>query len=110
MPSTCTLPTADRPLRLAEFDGLFAEAVQSVTRPDQTRLRLDLVFSPENAARTADLVARETGCCSFFTFTLTVADGRLVLEVAVPPEQAGILDALQTRAATRKGSPDDPSA
>ncbi|GLX96735.1 hypothetical protein [Herbidospora sp. NBRC 101105] len=104
VPSACTLPTAERPLRLAEFDGLFAEAVQSVTRPDETRLRLDLVFSPENAARTADLAARENGCCSFFTFTLTVAGGRLALEVAVPPEQAEVLDALQTRAATTLGA------
>ncbi|MGV9772454.1 hypothetical protein [Streptosporangium sp. NPDC003464] len=62
-PSACTLPTAEQPLRVAEFDALFADAVQGVARPERTRLRLELVFSPDNAARTAELTARENGCC-----------------------------------------------
>ncbi len=45
-------------LRLAEFDRLLTETVQAVTRPARDRLRLDLAFSPQNAARTADLAAR----------------------------------------------------
>jgi hypothetical protein len=98
VPSACTLPIAEQPLRVAEFDGLFAEAVQALSRPDEARLRLELVFSPQNAARAAELAARESGCCSFFAFTLTVADGVLALEVAVPPERAEVLDALQARA------------
>lgn len=97
-PSACTLPTAEQPLRLAEFDALFAGVVQAVTRPDHTRLRLDLVFSPGNAARAAELTARENGCCSFFTFTLTIAGGGLALDVTVPPEHIEVLDALQGRA------------
>ncbi|NUP38979.1 MAG: hypothetical protein HOY76_18670, partial [Streptomyces sp.] len=99
-PSACTLPTAEQPLRVAEFDDLFADAVQGVARPERTRLRLDLVFSPDNAARTAELTARENGCCSFFTFTLTIADGSLTLEVTVPAEHVDVLDALETRAST----------
>ncbi|MEV4099340.1 hypothetical protein AB0J42_03700 [Nonomuraea sp. NPDC049649] len=94
-PSACTLPTADRPLRVAEFDALFSEAVRATRDP--ARLRLELAFSPGNAARAADLAARETGCCSFFTFTLTIADGRLTLDVTVPPEHADVLDALGRR-------------
>ncbi|NJP30239.1 hypothetical protein FLW53_39825 [Microbispora sp. SCL1-1] len=97
-PSACTLPTVGRPLRLAEFDALFAEAVQAVRRPGRELLRLELAFSPEHAARAAELTARETGCCSFFTFTLTIADGGLALEVAVPLAQTEVLDALQARA------------
>ncbi|MCK2218244.1 hypothetical protein MF672_031300 [Actinomadura sp. ATCC 31491] len=97
-PSACTLPTAEQPLRVAEFDALFADAVQAVQHPEQTRLRLELVFSPENAARAAELAARENGCCSFFTFTLTVAEGSLALEVAVPAEHVEVLDALAERA------------
>ncbi|MFE0155790.1 hypothetical protein ACFWY5_52260 [Nonomuraea sp. NPDC059007] len=97
-PSTCTLPTTEQPLRAAEFDALFAEAVQTVLRPGRELLRLELVFSPEHAARAAELTARENGCCSFFTFTLTIADGRLTLEVAVPAVHAEVLDALQARA------------
>ncbi|MFF0312157.1 hypothetical protein ACFYSC_32370 [Streptosporangium sp. NPDC004379] len=97
-PSACTLPTAEQPLRVAEFDALFTETVQGVTRPEHTRLRLELVFSRDNAARAAELAARENGCCSFFTFTLTIADGTLALEVTVPTEHVDVLDALQDRA------------
>ncbi|MGV9386459.1 hypothetical protein ACWDRB_62400 [Nonomuraea sp. NPDC003707] len=97
-PSACTLPTAEQPLRVAEFDALFAEAVQGVARLEHTRLRLELVFSPDNAARAANLAARENGCCSFFTFTLAIADGSLALEVIVPAEHVDVLDALEGRA------------
>ncbi|MEV5559925.1 hypothetical protein AB0L44_40315 [Nonomuraea wenchangensis] len=100
VPSACTLPTAEQPLRVAEFDALFAEAAQGVTRPEPTRLRLELVFSTDNAARAAELAARENGCCSFFTFTLAIADGSLALEVTVPTEHVDVLDALQARAGT----------
>ncbi|NUW29965.1 hypothetical protein HTZ77_00740 [Nonomuraea sp. SMC257] len=103
-PTACTLPTAEQPLRVAEFDALFAEAVQVVQRPEETRLRLELVFSPDNAARVAELTARENGCCSFFTFTLTIAGGSLALEVAVPAEHVDVLDALQARANTATGT------
>ncbi|QYC44191.1 hypothetical protein Nocox_33105 [Nonomuraea coxensis DSM 45129] len=97
-PSACTLPTAERPLRVAEFDALFAETVRAVRRPGRERLRLELDFTPAGAARAAELAARENGCCSFFTFVLTVAGGALTLEVTVPPEHADVLDALAARA------------
>jgi hypothetical protein len=58
VPSACTLPTAEQPLRVAEFDALFAEAVQAIARPEPARLRLELGFSPEHAARAAELTAR----------------------------------------------------
>jgi hypothetical protein len=99
-PSACTLPSAEQPLREAEFDALFAEAVQAITRPEPTRLRLNLIFTAENAARAAELAARENGCCSFFVFTLTVADGVMALEVAVPDRHVEVLDALERRAGT----------
>ncbi|MGW5263822.1 hypothetical protein ACWEQG_22865 [Microbispora sp. NPDC004025] len=104
VPSACTLPTAEQPLRLAEFDALFAEAVQAVRREERERLRLDLVLTPEHAARAAELTARENGCCSFFTFVLTVGGGGLTLDVAVPPEHVAVLDALQARAGSRAGA------
>ncbi|GAA4191569.1 hypothetical protein [Microbispora amethystogenes] len=97
-PPACTLPTAEQPLRVAEFDALFAETVRAVRREERERLRLELRFSPEYAARAAELTARENGCCSFFTFTLTIAGCGLTLDVAVPPEHADVLDALQARA------------
>ncbi|NUW38542.1 hypothetical protein [Nonomuraea rhodomycinica] len=97
-PSACTLPTAEQPLRVAEFGALCADAVRGVARPEHTRLRLELLVGPDHAARAAELTARENGCCSFFTFTLTLAHGGLALEVTVPAEHADVLDALQSRA------------
>ncbi len=93
-PAACTLPTAERPLRRAEFEALFTSAVRGVERPEPGRLRLELEPTPEVAAQAAELVTRETACCSFFTFVLTATGGRLRLEVAVPAERVVVLDAV----------------
>jgi hypothetical protein len=93
-PADCTLPTAERPLRAAEFAGLVREAVTGMERLDTGRLRLTLRRDRSVAARAAELAAAETECCSFFTFALTIANDSLVLDVTVPPARAAILDAL----------------
>lgn len=98
-PQACTLPTSERPLRAAEFDQLFTEAMRGVERIGPTRLRLDLHAIPQVAGRAAALAATETQCCSFFTFVLTATGGSLTLEVGVPAAHAGVLDALADRAA-----------
>lgn len=103
-PEACTLPTVERPLRLAEFDELFASSVRSVDRLDATAVRLELEPEAGVAARTADLMVRETGCCSFFAFTLSVTGGTVRLDIAVPPAQADVLDALAARAMAGSGS------
>jgi hypothetical protein len=93
----CTLPTADRPTRLAEFDGLFA-SLQEVRReePGWLRLRLDDGEGVEDQAR--DLVARESGCCSFFDFTVQRGDGDVVVDVRVPDSRIAVLDGLTAQA------------
>jgi len=96
----CTLSDTARLARAAEFSQLFAETVRRVERPAATRLRLELEPGPGPAGRAAQLIAAETECCSFFTFMLTAAAGSLVLDVAVPPAQTAVLDALATRAAS----------
>jgi len=98
-PPSCTLPTAELPVRAAEFGGLFTEAVRGVERVGPGRLRLELRASPKVAGRAAALAAAETECCSFFTFTLTATGGRLVLDVTVPPRHTGVLDGLASHAA-----------
>jgi thioredoxin len=102
----CTLPTAEQPLREAEFDGLFATAVRDVERLAPTLLRLNLVAGAGVEARTRELTARESSCCSFFDFQLTPAeDDRLVLDVRVPEARIEVLDGLTRRAeAARSGA------
>jgi hypothetical protein len=99
VPGSCSLPTADQPLRVAEFDGLFASAVEMVERTSPNALRLTLRPDPDVAATTAQLAAHEVHCCGFFTFTLTLASLSLILHVAVPDSHIDVLDGLQTRAA-----------
>ncbi|MFV2110843.1 hypothetical protein ACFHW0_00700 [Micromonospora sp. LOL_025] len=98
VPEACTLPTPQRPLRLAEFDDLFATALRGQQRPAPTRLRWQLDPTAEATAR--ELTGRESACCSFFTFTFVRAGGDGVeLEVQVPAGHVGVLDALAARAA-----------
>lgn len=76
----------------------------AVERVDESRIRLDLRPDPAVAARVADLLVRETDCCSFFTFTLTATDGTLLLEVAVPPAHVEVLDAIADGVAAGRGA------
>lgn len=95
----CTLASADQLARAAEFDQLFAEMVVRTERPAPTRLQLELRRDPAAVRRAAELAFAETACCSFFTFTLTAAADRLVLEIAVPDAHLPVLAALADRAA-----------
>ena len=102
VPDACTLPTAEQPLRLAEFDELFTDAVRAVDRIDATHARLRLTGRTGLAATVRDLTARETECCSFFTFSVATepAGGgeTVILDVAVPERHRDVLAALAGRA------------
>ncbi|OBF27150.1 hypothetical protein A5724_03665 [Mycobacterium sp. ACS1612] len=95
-PDACTLPTSDRPLRVAEFDELFTFVVRADRRAP-TLLELVLRRIVEAPAR--DLARRENECCSFFTFQFEPLGDDVVMHIGVPPEQVGVLDALEARAA-----------
>jgi hypothetical protein len=97
VPESCTLPTVERPLRVAEFDALFATVTRPAERLGPTRLRVRLPGGPDALARARDLVARETGCCSFFSFDLRPSATATELEVQVPESQIAVLDAMQRR-------------
>ncbi len=103
VPDACTLPTAERPLRLAEFDDLFATALRRTEPVSATQARLHLTGAAGLEARVRDLAARETECCSFFRFTTTTAqpatDGETVtLDIEVPAAHADVLASLAERA------------
>lgn len=98
VPDACTLPTVERPSRLAEFDALFAAAVGGVERVTDRHARLRLAGPPGLAATVRDLTARETRCCSFFTFTVTPTDDAVILDVEVPDGQTAVLTSFASRA------------
>ncbi|MEU4710814.1 hypothetical protein AB0G00_30740 [Nocardia salmonicida] len=95
VPDVCTLPTVEQPIRVAEFDRLFADSVHSTTRPYPTRLDVQLVADVEAVAR--DLASRESSCCSFFTFGFDSTGTNLVMQVGVPAAYVEVLDAFAAR-------------
>ena len=100
---SCTLPTVERPLRLAEFDDVFSMALTAQTRLSATVLRWSLDSRAEGVAR--DLAARETQCCSFFEFTISADGDTVQMDVRVPAAQSEVLDALAARAAALMRTP-----
>lgn len=94
VPEACTLPTAEQPLRVAEFDDLFT-SVRGTERVANTTLRLTLDRSSLDSAR--DLAARETECCSFFDFSFSTVGETATMQITVPPAYKEILDALAAR-------------
>ena len=106
---SCTLPTAEQPLRVAEFDELFATSLRDA-RPSANgapQARLLLGGDDTLPSRVQRLADAETSCCSFFTFTVTRLDAEkahptgetlVALDVEVPAAQADVLDALVRRA------------
>lgn len=99
VPQSCTLPTEERPLRVVEWDALFAERLTSLSRPDPFHLRLVLAGGPGVEERVRDLVERESGCCSFFAFTTSPGEDLIGLDIAVDQAHEAVLDALATRTA-----------
>ena len=96
------MPTAERPLRVAEFVALFAEHLTSVSRVSPTTV--DMTLAGEAEAAAAELTARESECCSFFRFEITpTADELVRLRIAVPPTRVAVLDALAVLAADAAG-------
>jgi len=103
-PDACTLPTAEQPLRVGEFDALFANHVADVERATPTQLRLTLTGPPDLVDQVAELTNRESSCCSFFAFTISTNGhlgevSQVRLEVEVPTTRVDVLDALAERAA-----------
>lgn len=103
VPDACTLPTAEQPLRLAEFDQFFQDAVRSADQLSAKHLRLHLDGAEQVEQRARDLTARESSCCSFFTFQIARPDAdSLTLDVRVPAAHVDVLDALTERAASAR--------
>jgi len=106
VPEACTLPSAEQPLRLAEFDALFTAAIRGGQRLGPRHLRVTLEGGADLAESVRDLADRETQCCAFFTFTVDAPQpGVVQLDIEVPAGHIDVLDALQARAAAVRGRP-----
>ncbi|MEU4315261.1 hypothetical protein [Nocardia sp. NPDC024068] len=101
VPDACTLPTVEQPIRVAEFDRLFADSARSARRPFPARL--EIVLDPAAGPGARELAARESSCCAFFTFDFATTSEGLVMGVAVPGAYVDVLDAFAARAGTAIG-------
>jgi hypothetical protein len=98
VPHACQLPTAEQPLRAAEFDSLFADALEAEEQ-SSTSAVIRWLPAPGLTDRLTDLTQRETECCSFFSFDVSTSPaGPVSLAVAVPQAHADVLAALVARA------------
>lgn len=102
-PDACTLPTAERPLRVAEFDALFAGHLRCLEWHGRAAMSMDLSGDVGLTEAVRDLLERESACCSFFSFTVTTGGGtgpgeHVHLDVTVPPGREDVLVALGARA------------
>jgi hypothetical protein len=111
---SCTLPTSEQPLRVGEFDDLFAATLHAVEHPTAaaTHARLVLAGAGDLAARARQLADAETSCCTFFTFAVTPLDpdgaglsgsSVVALDIEVPATRADVLAALVERARRARG-------
>ena len=102
-PDACTLPKVEQPLRVDEFEAVFAAYMRQVEEVSPTKVRMTLAGPDELAEQIQDLVERETACCSFFTFTLSKSRSNqpelaLHLDIEVPADYTEVLTALANRA------------
>lgn len=98
----CTLPVADRPIRLAEFEALVVPAVRRVDRHGRT-VRMHLSGTDGLFDKVHDLAEREMSCCSFFAFAIEGTDQDLTVDISAPPARQEILDDLLRRVRERSG-------
>ncbi len=78
IPVACTLGVADLAAQRRRWEQLMARAL---TARDETPDGLRLSFRPEAEDELRALVAVETGCCAWATWTVEPAAGAVVLDV-----------------------------
>jgi hypothetical protein len=89
----CTLGVADLAGQARRWEQLMARAL---TGRDETADGLRLSFRPEAEDELRALVAVETGCCAWATWTVEPADGAVVLGVRSADEGIATLHGMFT--------------
>jgi hypothetical protein len=104
IPVACTLGAADLAAQHRRWEQLMARAL---TGRDETPDGLRLSFRPEAEDELRALVAVETGCCAWATWTVEPADGAVVLGVRSADEGIATLHGMFTvdRSAGRTSAP-----
>ncbi len=91
---TCTLPADDMPGRTDDWQLLVGHVTDRESLPNGdtgVRLILDAAVPLDDLTR---LAVAEQGCCSFFSFAITVDDRGVALEVRAPVDAWELVGAL----------------
>jgi hypothetical protein len=89
----CTLGVADLAAQARRWEQLMARAL---TERSETADGLRLTFRPEAEDELRALVAVETGCCAWATWTVEPTDGAVVLGVRSADEGIATLHGMFT--------------
>ena len=104
LPIACTLTSDAMTDRVALIEKL-AEDGLIARKSTDVGVRVRLRDTEDIARRTRDLIAAESSCCSFLTFSLEHLDGELVLEISGPDEARPVVDLFFAPAAGRGDLP-----
>ena len=91
IPVACTLGSAGLAAQARRWEQLMARAL---TGRDETPDGLRLSFRPEAEDELRALVAVETGCCAWATWTIEPTAGAVVLDVRSAAEGIATLHAM----------------
>lgn len=91
LPIACTLTPDAMTDRLA-FIGQLAQDGLIAREPTDAGLRVRLRDTEDVERRTRELMAAESSCCSFLTFSLERVAGELVLEISGPNDARPVTD------------------
>jgi len=91
-PIACTLEAGAARAQLDAWRDLLAGAVEGRHRVSTGRLELVLSSDFDQVDALVRLAQRETACCAFFTFSVTIRAEALTLVVEAPDEAGAILD------------------
>ena len=89
--AACTLGDADMHLRLHEWSALRDRAKDIRQVPGGWVL---ILADAEPIAAAADLAARESACCAFYTFTLRLDGPTRELQITAGPGQETAIEVL----------------
>ena len=93
IPVACTLGATGLAAQGRRWEQLMARAL---TRRDETPDGLRLSFRPEAEDELRALVAVETGCCAWATWTVEPAGGAVVLDIRSADEGVATLHGMFT--------------
>jgi len=101
IPVACTLGVASLAAQRRRWEQLMSRAL---TARDETPDGLRLSFRPEAEKELRALVAVETGCCAWATWTVEPAAGAVVLDVRSADEGVTTLRSMFTAGGTGSAS------